>query len=377
MKKLLLILFSIYVSSLSLFGLSQNVRISLLTQEPGDELYAYFGHTAIRVKDDSLYIDQVYNYGTFDFSTPNFYTRFVKGDLDYCLSIDDFDYFVYSSQLTHRKIYEQELFLSYEEKYNLVMLLEQCYNSPARYYRYDFLKNNCATKIRDIIKEATNNRIKFIDAKQSGETFRQLLKPYLVKNYWINFGINFIMGMETDKYAATDEYMFLPFYIQDYFENSNYASKSELLLDAEQERQTKFNFGYILPWIIVLIICLLSIWRKTQKLVFYIYCSLFSLLGLLILSLGIYSLHPSLGANMNILWTIPALLILIIRHEKIGKYVRYVYAIIILLLFINWFWLPQELSPTFIPWMVCMLFLLITDLKLFEKIKCCNKSTSR
>ncbi|MDD3859970.1 MAG: DUF4105 domain-containing protein [Bacteroidales bacterium] len=352
-----------------MFGLSQNLRISLLTQEPGDELYAYFGHTAIRVKDDSLFIDRVYNYGTFDFSTPNFYTRFVKGDLDYCLSIDDFEYFVYSSQLSQRRIYEQELYLSLEEKNNLVILLEQCYNSPARYYRYDFLMNNCATKIRDIIKDATNNRIKFIDAKNSGATFRQLLNPYMLKNYWINLGINLIMGMESDKIASPDEYMFLPFYIQDYFENSNYASKSQLLLDASPKEKSGFAFDYLSPWIIILIICLMSFWKKTQKIVLYITCSIFSLLGLLILFLGIYSLHPSLGANMNILWTIPALLIIIVRNEKIGRYIRYAYTVIILLLFINWFWLPQELSPTFIPWMICMLLILIVDLRIIEKIK--------
>lgn len=374
-KRLLYLTFFTFIFSINVFGLSQNLKISLLTQEPGDELYAYFGHTAIRVKDDSLFIDIVYNYGTFDFSTPNFYTRFVKGDLDYCLSIDDFDYFVLASEQTQRKIYEQELYLSYEEKLNLVTLLEQCYNSPARYYRYDFLKNNCATKIRDIIKEATNNRIQFVEGEHSGATFRQLLNPYLVKNYWINFGINLIMGMESDKIAEPDEYMFLPFYIQDYFENSNYASKSQLFLDAAPKKKSAIAFDYISPWLIVLVICLLSFWKRTQKIVLYITCSVFSLLGLLILFLGIYSLHPSLGANMNILWTIPALLIIIVRNEKIGRYIRYAFTAIILLLFINWFWLPQELSPTFIPWLICMLVLLIIDLKIFEKVIKKSKST--
>jgi len=368
-KRLTISLLYVFIYSVSVFGLSQNVRISLLTQEPGDELYAYFGHTAIRVKDDSLFIDRVYNYGTFDFSTPNFYTRFVKGDLDYCLSIDDFEYFVYSSELTQRRIHEQELYLSYEEKLNLVSLLEQCYNSPARYYRYDFFKNNCATKIRDIIQSATNDRIRFDNAEYKGKTFRQLLKPYLVKNYWINFGINLIMGMEADKNANPAEFMFLPFYIQDYFDNSNYSTKSELLLDASPKPNSNIRFDYILPWIIVLLICVLSFWKKTQKITFYIYFSIISFLGLLLVFLGVYSLHPSLGSNMNIIWTVPALLIVIIRHEKIARFVRYTYLLIIVLLFINWFWLPQELSPTFIPWLVCMFLLLILDLNIINKIK--------
>ena len=47
--------------------LSKDAYVSVLTIMPGAPLYSAFGHTAIRVRDDSLGIDAVYNYGTFDF----------------------------------------------------------------------------------------------------------------------------------------------------------------------------------------------------------------------------------------------------------------------------------------------------------------------
>lgn len=350
-------------------ALSQDVRISLLTQDPGDEMYAFFGHTAIRVKDDSLNIDQVYNYGTFDFSTKNFYIRFIKGDLDYCLSIDDYNYFVEFSAFTKRTIHEQVLDLSYEERYNVVSLLETCYNTPARYYRYDFLKNNCSTKIRDIIADATDNRIDFAKANFGGKTFRQLLKPYVARDYWIDFGINLLMGMETDKVANPEEYMFLPFYIFEFLENSDMAEKSVIIVDATPDKKASFDFSYLAPWLIIILLAGLSLWKKARKIVLYSVSVIFSLIGLLILALGIYSLHPALGHNMNIIWTIPALLILIIRKNKVADFVRYAYLAIMLLIFINWFWLPQEMSATFIPWMLCMMFLLITDLNIAGKLK--------
>lgn len=355
-------------------ALSHDVRISLITQDLGDEMYAYFGHTAIRVKDDSLDVDQVYNYGTFDFGTPNFYIRFIKGDLDYCLSIDDYDYFEYFSNESKRTIHEQILNLSYKEKVKMVLLLETCYNTSARYYRYDFLKNNCSTKIRDIIEDATDNRIDFGTADFHGKTFRQLLEPLVSRNYWIEFGINFLMGRETDKLAKPEDYMFLPIYIHDFLDNPKYANKSEVILDASPEKKSGFDFSYLAPWLIVLLLSALSLWKKSQKIVLYFVCVVFSLFGLLILSLGIYSLHPALGNNMNILWTIPALLILIVRNAKIGKFIRYAYLAVFALIFINWFWFPQEMSTTFIPWMLCMSFLLIVDLKLFDKVKCCKKN---
>jgi hypothetical protein len=58
------------------------------------------------------------------------------------------------SKVNKRTIREQVLDLSFEEKHEIVMLLETCYNTSARYYRYDFLDNNCATKIRDIFTTA-------------------------------------------------------------------------------------------------------------------------------------------------------------------------------------------------------------------------------
>ena len=74
---LLLTLFSSNSNSQEI-TLSNTAEVSVLTCGTGLEIYSLFGHTAIRIKDSSNFVDQVYNYGTFDFSTPNFYLKFVK-----------------------------------------------------------------------------------------------------------------------------------------------------------------------------------------------------------------------------------------------------------------------------------------------------------
>ncbi len=355
------------IISFGAFAYTNSLRISLLTQDKGDEMYAYFGHTAIRVTDDSLNIDKVYNYGTFDFNTPNFYIRFIKGDLDYCLSIDDFDYFVYFSNETKRTIREQELVLSFEDKVNLVNSLDKCYTSSARYYRYDFLKNNCATKIRDIIEEATNNKIDFSNAGYQGKTFRQLLKPFVSRNYWVDFGINLVMGIETDKMASSSDYMFLPIYIHSYLEECDCAKNSTIILDASQNTKTKFKFSYILPWIIISLLILLSFWKKTKIFVLYFISIIFGLLGILILFLSLYSLHPALSQNFNILWTLPALLLLFFRNKKINDYFKLSYILLISVFISFQNIITQELSFTFIPWMILMIVICILDLKIIKK----------
>ena len=65
--------------------LSKEAKISVLTCGTSNEIYALFGHTAIRVNDPVNGMDVVYNYGAFDFGTSNFALKFVKGNLQYLL----------------------------------------------------------------------------------------------------------------------------------------------------------------------------------------------------------------------------------------------------------------------------------------------------
>ena len=48
------------------------LRFSLITCDAGEDIYTIWGHTAIRVVDSMNQTDIVYNYGSFDFNTPNF-----------------------------------------------------------------------------------------------------------------------------------------------------------------------------------------------------------------------------------------------------------------------------------------------------------------
>src|SRR5580704_6192553 len=72
---------------------SSHIRISLLTCAPGEEIYATFGHSALRVTDSIGKADIVFNYGTFDFDDPNFYGKFIRGKLLYYISAEYYDSF--------------------------------------------------------------------------------------------------------------------------------------------------------------------------------------------------------------------------------------------------------------------------------------------
>ena len=92
-----LLAFSLSVShSRAQNHLSAYAEISILTCDAGNELYSTFGHSAIRIKDPSIQVDLIFNYGTFDFETPNFYLKFTRGKLDYMMSISPYRHYIQS-----------------------------------------------------------------------------------------------------------------------------------------------------------------------------------------------------------------------------------------------------------------------------------------
>ena len=122
LKRLVLLFF--FPLLIPVFSFGQNdscsLRISLLTCAPGEELYSTFGHTALRVQDPSKGMDQVYNYGTFEFG-PDFYTQFIRGKLLYFLSVEEFGDFMYQYEAQSRSVQEQVLRLDCYEKTKITL----------------------------------------------------------------------------------------------------------------------------------------------------------------------------------------------------------------------------------------------------------------
>jgi Domain of unknown function (DUF4105) len=93
LQKIILLL-TLILSTQNIFA-QNRLRISLLTLTPGQELNEVFGHSALRVIDSNAVTDHVYNYGTFEFEDPNFYLKFIKGQLRYFVNIESFNDFVF------------------------------------------------------------------------------------------------------------------------------------------------------------------------------------------------------------------------------------------------------------------------------------------
>ena len=123
---------------LSAQQLSEQAKVSLLTIAPTNELYNQFGHTAVRISDPVSGIDYCYNYGVYDFDTPNFYAKFVRGRLNYMMSVVPTERELVPYRRYGRGVIEQEMNLSAAEVQKVYTYLKENYRPENRYYLYDF-----------------------------------------------------------------------------------------------------------------------------------------------------------------------------------------------------------------------------------------------
>lgn len=339
--------------------LTESSEISVLTYEPGNEVYTIFGHTALRVRDTALQFDQVYNFGTFEFSSLYFYVDFFSGKLDYYLTIIDYKTFLHQSNREQRTVYEQILNLSIEERSVIWNKLHQTYHSDDRYYKYNFFYDNCATRIRDVIENPESISLKYDTSNYCCTTFRDLLTPYISKNYWINLSVNMGLGKEADRIANSSDFMFLPDYIYQIFEDSELTHDSKLII---QHTYSKRDYSLIILCIVLLILITIIILPKTHRFTFYLLNILFAAIGIFLFSISLFSENTAFNKNFNVLWTLPTLFVLLTK-AKSRKIIEIVYLIWLLLILIFRHNLYAGFSWTFAPWIALLSICCFVNLK--------------
>ena len=150
---LLLFIFSCFIfnnkASAQDTSASTKLRISILTCDAGSDLYTIWGHTAVRVVDSINNTDYVFNFGTFDFETPNFIAKFMRGDLNYFIAANDFSSFYKEYKDNGRAVHEQVLKLSATEKEKWYQALIINMREENKFYLYNFISDNCTTRIKD------------------------------------------------------------------------------------------------------------------------------------------------------------------------------------------------------------------------------------
>lgn len=334
----------------------------------------------MRVQDSYTGSDIIYNYGTFEFG-PDFYTKFIQGKLLYFLSIQEYADFVASYAWEKRGIQEQVLQLPCAEKQQLSQALQLNSLEANRYYRYDFLFDNCTTRLRDIVAKNSGQLVIYDTViPKKAPTFRNLIHGYLNagQQYWSKLGIDILLGRDLDKPVTNQQAMFLPDYLMKGFDSATFhgqllAAPTQILLPkpALEKQSSPFTPMVVFSSLLGVIMILSFIPKEgVQKLLsvfdFLFFFSL-GLTGLLLLFMWFGTNHTVCQHNYNLVWALPTHTIAAFFLWKKAKWVQYyLLATIILqsLLLLGWLFLPQQLNISLIP---IVLLILLRSWLLIQK----------
>ena len=342
---------------------ADSADVYMITCAPGTAAYSIYGHTALRIAMRGTEFDMVYNWGIFDFSTPNFVYRFAKGRLDYKLGAYSYARFLEEYISEGRSVWSQKLNLTTAEKERLFILINENLRPENIKYRYDFFFDNCATRVRDIVAASAADTVIF-PVKEKRLSFRQLIDPYQKVLPWLDFGADMLLGLQADRKASVADEMFLPVYLRDNFAGSlivhdgrqePLAGPTEKVVDKPVTQTGKKAWvPQAVFWLIFVFVVLVTFVFKRpglEKVLDYILYFIFALIALLLIFTNIFSEHDALHLNLlflgiNVLITV--LFIMMLAGKKSVKLSR-------LTLTISVLWFPvaliagQGINPALIP----------------------------
>lgn len=349
---------------------SSRLRISLITCTPGDQLYSIFGHSAIRIIDSTSLTDYVYNYGTFNFEDEGFYLKFVRGQLDYYISLDMFSNFMYAYRVENRGITEQVLELTQDEKLTLRSYLNENLKEENKYYKYDFFFDNCTTRLRDLLLEFKKPAPVFPPVMPEATRFREAIHLYLDKGqqYWSKLGIDILLGAPTDAIMTPAQQQFLPdnlMYSVDSAGNLKLVKTKINLFQPTIPDNSGFRItpGIFFSFLFALMLMMglsrnkvaLSFLHRLDGLIFF----MTGLLGIVLCFMWFGTDHSMTKNNYNLLWAWPTHAIMAFLLNNRSAWVRKYWlasSIILSALLLAWYFLPQSLNPALIPFVLLLIY---------------------
>ncbi len=290
--------------------LSDSAKLYLLTCTPGTEVWSKYGHTGIRVCDEANKMDIVFNYGIFSLMEDGFYLKFIKGETYYQLGIESYSHFVQFYNKIGRKTYLQELNLTPEQKQQVFDALMVNYQPENRFYLYNFVFDNCATRPYYLLKNALQDTIISSYQGYANQPFRSTITHYTGPYSWVDFGINLVFGSKADQPMTNEQRLFLPEELMFYLSKAHLSDGTPLVI---HENIAPFEIDNV-PWyadcrfgiaLYALLMVLISWWdRKRNKLSWWLDAILglvYLVLLAIVIFLTFFSVHPLVGFNGRLL----------------------------------------------------------------------------
>lgn len=306
----------------SMLSRADSVEISLLTCGPGQETYSLYGHTALRIKDRATGEDMAVNWGMFSFSQPHFVLRFVFGLTDYEMGIVPFSLFMQEYMAEGRWVREQRLSLTPGEKMAVCGAVAENYLPEHRTYRYNYFYDNCTTRARDMIVSHLSGAVSMGEAP-AHTSLRQMTHQWTAGHPWGELGNDLLLGVAADREASWEERQFLPDSLSRDFDRAIVTSpdgmrrrlveESLMLFAPVPQSQVPAPLSPVqVAWLFAGLLALVTAAEWWLRRVWWGIDALLLLLtglGGVVLGAMVFSAHPTVSVNFQILFFSPLSLV--------------------------------------------------------------------
>ena len=346
----------------------EKVEISIITCDPGSEVYSLFGHGALRINHIESDEDIVVNWGIFEYYEDQFKFGydFAKGRLNYYMGIQNTMNFLREYSYYNRGVREQILNLTTSEKKEIIEFVSLNNLPENRNYKYEFFYDNCSTRIRDLLSSIFRSNISWGNHPSENKfTFREIIHQNLAPQPWLMLGIDLVLGQRIDQLVNNKNLMFLPAYLEAILDSTKITtvaqsktliSRKNVLIPTAENNRPAITSITIYGWI-ALMITLLLLFLKNDRIFNVWSCvllTLLSLLGVVLYFMWFGTDHQATKNNSNILWANPSYLFLIWviifkKWNKVSLVYVYLIGFCLLTTILFWFGMVQEFNPTIKP----------------------------
>lgn len=388
-------------------SVSQSIQASILIVPPREHaVYTLYGHAALRIRIDQgeKISDLVYNYGVFDFDAPHFIAKFVSGRTDdYRVASCYTPYYIQDYVGYGCDVYELVLNLTPIEASHLQAILEENIKPENAYYHYNFIYDNCATRLVDILESVIEGEIQYPDENAGfpQRSPREMIDECSDKRPWLRLGTDLALGVPADEKVSVRHQLFLPLNLMTIFracriENEEGVSRELVVKENTYMPEHKLPPHYATPVLLhpgalgcVLMLAALFFFfvdRKGERKYLIVYIIFFASLGVLSLILyflSFISLHPLTYPNLNLIALHPLHLLLGVPlliwkpYSKSSYYYHFVNLLLQLVYMVMIFFTSLQ-SPNFsiISWSLAATILSFHQILLYSYKKLSNYEKS-
>lgn len=367
------------------------LKVELLTLQPGPEVYELEGHTELRLYDPDRGIDETISWGVFDFDSPGFLYRFVKGETDYMAVAYNYPDFLISNALSGRRVISQPLNLTADEAEYLYALVTDNVKPENRVYRYNYVKDNCATRPLAMIEAAIGSPLTVHGDTAVSTTWRREMTRYHANYPWYQFGIDLALGNGIDKPLTLRETCYAPVALNSYVGRALRPDGTPLVSGADRVILSGMPEGAPsgpTPWFLTpmaigfyLLVFTIAVTMRAKKhelmnkIVVTALYSLAGVCGLVLTYLIFVSTHEATSPNWLYLWLNPLAFIAAIgiwlkKYNRVVFLYQIVNFVALLALIVVGVTGVQQLNPAFYPYIVTYI---ITSVAYIYRYKCQTK----